>query len=167
MSYTRSANESYSLAMARYSVSKITTDLKQVQRYYRKPSDSEIEDYREEAVALARHGYIKKVIYGFQRNGSWIFTLEYTAEYGTLVGDDRAGGVYRYANVDGADFTSYLWRSQKWWDLTQSERDDVEETFRLKRIGATAPSYTGGYLSADRTYSSQGTGFNRGMYRPL
>jgi hypothetical protein len=104
-SYTTSATQTFSLSNARYVASKVATDLRQLQRSYGRPSDNDIQAYAEEIAILAYHGYVDKVIYGFKRGISWILTLEYIAVNGTLNADDRAGGVYRYADIGGADFT--------------------------------------------------------------
>ncbi|SEF27416.1 hypothetical protein SAMN05421837_103823 [Amycolatopsis pretoriensis] len=165
-SYTRSEAGTYSLASAKYVASKIATDLRQVQRYYGRPSDSAITDYALEAALLSHGGYVDKVIYGFQRDGDWILTLEYTAANGTLIADDRAGGIYRHADTDGAVFTSFLHYSLKWSFLPSTDRDEFTELLPFSRTDAPAPGYTGGYHTFDRTYSSSGTGFTRSTYRP-
>lgn len=166
-SYTRSESETYSLASAKYVASKIATDLRQVQRYYGRPSDTDIAEYAVEAALLSHSGYVNKVIYGFQRNGDWILALEYTNVNGTLVADDRAGGIYRYANTNGTVFTSFLYYSSKWSQLTGTDRDDFTKLLPFSRIDAPAPGYTGGYRISDRKYSAHGTGFTRSTYRPL
>jgi hypothetical protein len=166
-SYTRSESETYTLASAKYVASKIATDLRQVQRYYGRPSDTDIADYALEAALLSHGRYVDKVIYGFQRNGDWILSLEYTSVNGTLVADDRAGGIYRYANTDGTVFTSFLYYSWKWSQLTGTDRDEFTELLPFTRTNAPAPGYTGGYHTSDRTYSAHGTGFTRSTYRPL
>lgn len=166
-SYTRSATDTFSLSSARYVASKVATDLRQLQRYYGRPFDTQIADYAEEIAVLAHHGYVDKVIYGFKRDRNWILTLEYTVVNDTLTADDRAGGVYRYADVSGAVFHSYLTRTSSWWDLTDAGRDDVNASLPFVRTSGAAPGYTGGHHTFDRTYSAQGTGFTRSNYRPL
>lgn len=165
-SYTRSESGTYSLASAKYVASKIATDLRQVQRYYGRPSDSDITDYALEAALLSDRGYVDKVIYGFQRDGDWILALEYTSVYGTLVADDRAGGIYRHAATGGAVFASFLHYSWAWTQLTGTDRDNFTELLPITRTTAPAPGYTGGYHTSDRTYSAHGTGFTRSTYRP-
>lgn len=166
-SYTVSATETFSESAARYVASKVATDLRQLQRYYGSPSDTEIADYAKEIAVLAEHGHVKNVIYGFKRGSNWILTLEYTAVNGTLTTDDRAGGIYRYANVTGTSFHSYMNRTQSWWDLTTQGRDEINKKLPFTRTPGQAPGYTGGHHTFDRTYSAQGTGFTRSSYRPL
>jgi hypothetical protein len=165
-SFTLATSETYSLACAKQVASKIATDLRQVQRFYDCPADDDIADYAVEAALLSHGGYVDKVIYGFQRDGDWIFALEYTAANGTLVSDNRAGGIYRYADTEGAVFTSYLYYSWKWKFLSGSDKADFTKSLPFSRTSALAPGYTGGYHTSDRTYSSRGTGFTRSTYRP-
>ncbi|WP_390479743.1 HORMA-1 domain-containing protein, partial [Frankia casuarinae] len=139
----------------------------QLQRYYGKPSDTEIIDLAAEATALAHGGHVDKVIYGFQCRGAWILTLEYVFVNGTLTTDDRAGGVCRHADVVDATFTSYLIHSPAWWRLDAAIRDTIEKSLPIVRTPAAAPGYSGGFHTTDRTYSAQGTGFTRSSYRPL
>jgi hypothetical protein len=164
--YARSATDTFSLSSARYVASKVAADLRQLQRYYGRPSDSDIADYAEEVAILAHHGYIEKVIYGFKRGPHWILTLEYAAVNGTLTADDRAGGVYRYADVAGATFHSYLNRTWSWWMLTEGGRAEINKSLPFTRTAGEAPGYTGGHHTFDRTYSAQGTGFTRSSYQP-
>jgi hypothetical protein len=166
-SYTRSASNTYSLASARYVASKIATDLRQVQRYYGQPSDADIADYALEAALLSHGGYVDKAIYGFQRAGKWILALEYTNVNGTLVTDDRAGGIYRHADTSGTVFSSFLYYSWKWSQLTGTDLADFTDLLPINRTTAPAPGYTGGYHASDRTYSAHGTGFTRSTYRPI
>jgi hypothetical protein len=86
---------------------------------------------------------------------------------GTLTSDDRAGGIYRHADVTGAGFHSYLNRTHSWWALTDADRKEINESLPFIRIPGDAPGYAGGHHTFDRTYSAQGTGFNRSSYRPL
>lgn len=167
ISYTLSGTETFSLSSARYVASKVATDLRQLQRYYGRPSDAEITDYAVEAAVLAYHGYVAKVIYGFKRGSRWILTLEYTAVNGTLTEDDRAGGVYRHADVSGAAFHSYMTRTSSWWQLTDAGRDEINKSLPFTRTPGEAPGYAGGHHTFDRTYSAHGTGFTRSTYRPL
>lgn len=166
-SYTRADTSTFSLASARYVASKVATDLRQLQRYYAHPSDQEITDYATEAAVLAYHRCLEKVIYGFRRGDDWILTLEYTAVDGTLTADDRAGGVYRHADIAGATFDSYLYRTGAWWQLTDTERDDINESVPIHRVSGINFGYVGGYRTIDRAYSTNGTGFQRSSYRPL
>ena len=143
------------------------SDLRQLQRYYGSPSDQEIIDYSVEAAVLVHRGYLRKIVYGFRRAGAWVLTLEYTSVAGTLAADDRAGGVYRHADVAGAQFYSYLFRTDAWWQLSTAERHAVDAATGIRRSGADALGYAGGQHTVDRAYSARGTGLQRSSYRPL
>lgn len=171
-SSTRTATATFSRSAARYVASKIATDLRQLQRWYGRPSDVDIDNYAEEIAILgygdgSEHGsYVDKVIYGFKRNGDWLLTLEYVFVDGMLASDDRAGGIYRYADVSGAAFHSYLMPSSSWWALSEADRAAINTSLPFTRTPGDAPGYTGGYHISDRTYSREGTGFTRSTYRP-
>jgi len=166
-SYTLSESGTYSESSAKYVSSKIATDLRQVQRYYGRPTNTEIDDYALEAALLSYRGFVDKVIYGFKRNGAWVLALEYTSVNGTLVADDRAGGIYRDAEVAGLPFTSFLHYNTSWSRFGGVERDAFIKVLPFTRTTAPAPGYTGGYHVSDRSYSANGSGFTRSTYRPL
>jgi hypothetical protein len=166
-SYTTSATESFSMASARYVCSKIATDLRQMQRTYGHPTDEDILDFAEEAAVLAHYGYVDKLTYGFQRNGSWILALEYRFVEGILQADDRAGGVYRGADITGANFGSFLEWSFSWTQQTDTRQAEITAILPVIRTPSSLPGYSGGYHVSDRGYSTSGTGFARSTYRPL
>ena len=168
MSMTSTRTSTFTIANARYVTSKIKADLKLLQRAYDAPTDADIEAYGEEAALLLKDGYLGTVIYGHLRNGSWVVALRYTAQpNGTLAADDRAGGIPRGVDISGARFYSYLTYSTKWDALSTSERDRIKNSLPVSRTPAGEPGTTGGYWSADRSYSYNGTGVGRGAFRPL
>lgn len=169
MTTSLSYTTTFSITNARYVTSKIKTDLRLLQRFYRKPSDEDVDDYDEEAAQLLAKGYLDTVTYGFRRNGLWIPpTLRYVARNdGTLASDDRAGRVPAGLNVSGASFYSYLTYSSKWDRLTAPEQQAVKDSLPVKRSGAPEPGSSGGYWAGDRTYSSNGSGVGRSTLRPL
>lgn len=69
-SYSYTESITFTVTHARHMAAKIATDLKRIQRLYGWPSDREITDYEEEAVAMMKAGYLGAVTYGFKRNGS-------------------------------------------------------------------------------------------------
>ena len=168
MAATTTHTATFTISNARYIASKVKTDLKLLQRIYGSPSDSGIEDYGEEAALLLRDGYLGTVTYGYRRNGNWILALRYVAQSnGTLAQDDRAGKVSRGINIIGASFSSYLTYSTKWETLTQAEKQAVKAKLPVKRQTADPPGTSGGYWSADNTYSSKGNGVKRSTFRLL
>ncbi len=168
MSMTSTRTSTFTIANARYVTSKIKADLKLLQRAYGSPTDAGIEAYGEEAAQLLNGGYLGTVTYGYRRNGSWVVALRYTARSdGTLTADDRAGGIPRGVDISGAQFYSYLTYSTKWDSLPISERNRIESLLPISRTTGPEPGTSGGYWSADRRYSYNGTGVSRGAFRTL
>ena len=168
MSMTSTRTSTFTIANARYVTSKIKADLKLLQRAYGSPTDADIEAYGEEAALLLKDGYLGTVTYGYRRDGSWVVALRYTAQAnGTIAADDRAGGIPRGVDISGAQFYSYLTYSTKWDSLSTSERDTIENSLPVSRTGAPEPGTNGGYWSADRSYSYNGTGVSRGAFRTI
>ena len=168
MSMTSTRTSTFTIANARYVTSKIKADLKLLQRAYGSPADVDIEAFGEEAAHLLNGGYLGTVTYGYRRNGFWVVALRYTAQpNGTLAADDRAGGIPRGLDISGAHFFSYLTYNTKWYSLSISERDRIEDSLPVSRTPAPEPGTNGGYWSADRSYSYNGTGVARGAFRTL
>ena len=168
MNMTSTRTSTFTIANARYVTSKIKADLKLLQRAYGAPTDADIEIYGEEAAQLLKSGCLGAVTYGFRRDGSWVVALKYTAQpNGTLAADDRAGGIPRGVNISRTQFHSYLTYSIKWGLLSTSERDEIKKALPIARTSGQEPGTNGGYWSADRSYSSNGSGVARGAFRPL
>ena len=168
MSMTSTRTSTFTIANARYVTSKIKADLKLLQRAYGSPTDADIEAYGEEAAQLLNGGYLGTVTYGFRRNGSWVVALRYIAQSnGILASDDRAGGIPRGINISGAQFLSYLTYSTKWDWLSMGERERINDSLPITRTPGPEPGTNGGYWSADRSYSSNGSGVARGAFRSL
>lgn len=168
MSSTSTYSTTFTITNARYVTSKVKTDLKLLQLTYGSPGDARIEDFGEEAAQLLNFGYLGTVTYGFRRGDQWIVAMRYTAgANGTIVSDDRAGGIPRGVDISGAGFHSYLTHSAEWYALSQADRDRIEGSLPVIRVGAPEPGTSGGYWTSDRAYSSNGTGVSRGMFKSL
>ena len=157
-SYTSSDSQSFTITHAKKIAVKVATDLKRIQRFYGKPSDKNIEDYEEEIVQMLKAGYLKKVSYGFRRDGNWIEpSLHYEAkDLGGLTSvDDDPGRIRPGADISGASFYSYLTHSTSWWKLTEEERNSFRNDLPFNRGGANEPGING-YLTQDKTYSAGG-----------
>lgn len=166
-SYTTTNTKTYSLSNAKYVASKVQTDLRQFQRWYGQPSDPWIDSYHEELVILSAGGYVDRVKYGFKSRGIWVLTLEYAFRYdGTLVGDDRAGGVRHAFDPNGATFGSYLYWSRAWDESSPSEREAVRRTLPFQRSYCEEAGYGAGRYANDRTYAVDGSGASRRMFVP-
>ena len=146
---------------------KISADLKRLQRFYGEPSDYNISTFELEVIGLLRKGYLRTVAYGYKRHNQWIEpTLKYNAIdlMGISSNDDDPGRIRPGANISGASFYSYLTYSAKWDQLSQDERDAFKKTLPFSRSSAGEPTING-YLSQDKTYSSGGRALNRETVR--
>lgn len=160
-------SQTFTVTHARHMAAKVATDLKRLQRFYGKPSDSSIADYEEEVIALLKAGYLGTVTYGFKREGEWIEpALRYTALdlAGLSANDDDPGKVRPGADISGATFYSYLTYSSAWDKLTTDEQDQFKKGLPFYRGGASEPGISG-YLQDDRTYSSGGRALSRASVR--
>lgn len=162
MSSSYSFNESFTLTHAKYLASKVATDLKRLQRLYGGPSDSRIAEFEQEFVELVRYDFLESVTYGYKRNGAWTAaSIRYRIVNGVVSVDDDPGKIRANLDVKDASFSSYLTRTQKWWDLTQSERDSVEANISVKRTVADEPGLEKGYWSDDLSYGAASKGLSR------
>lgn len=163
MSYSNTFNNSFTVTDAKKLAAKVATDLKRIQRFYGKPSDSCISDYETEIIELLKDGYLDSVTYGFQKNGNWIEpTIKYTAK-GLTSGsgiDNDPGRITLGADVDGAFFRSYLTYSSAWNSLSTAQQIEYENDLPFKRTVANEPGLDG-YLSQDKTYTSGSKSLNR------
>lgn len=166
-SYTGSESQTFTATHAKQLASKVATDLKRMQRFYNYPSDLMITAYETEAVELLKKGYLGTITYGFQKDEKWIEpTLRYTAKdlFGMTLSDDDPGRIRPGANVEGANFYSYLTYSSTWDKLSQVEKDNFKKDLPFQRGGADEPGING-YLSSDKTYSSGGKALERSIVK--
>lgn len=165
--FTVSGSITFTATHARRLASKVSTDLKRMQRFYGEPSDTSIAQYEEELVELLKAGYLGTLTVGYKKNGNWIEpTLRYTArDLGEMQSaDDDPGKVRPGADISGATFYNYLTHSAKWNTLTSDEQDAFNKRMPFSRGGAAEPGITG-YLQSDRTYSSGGRALDRSTVR--
>jgi Bacterial HORMA domain family 1 len=164
-SYTTS--ETFTRSNARYVASKVAADLRLLQRFYWRPTDTEIDDYTGELVELLLGGYVQRVTYGFKRSGAWVVALRYEAHLdGTLITDDRAGRVTPGIDIVGTGFYSYLVYSYAWELLDPAGRARIKARLPVQRTGADEPSSANGAWVQDRSYSAAGSGIQRASFRP-
>ena len=135
MTYSHSFTETstFTRTHAIYIASKVAADLKRTQRFYGKPSDSDIADYEAEVVELLKDGYLRTVTYGFRRNGCWVEpTLKYTAQdlTGGTADNDDPGRVHPRADIRGASFWSYLTYTASWFSLSELNGSLLRTRFR-------------------------------------
>ncbi len=167
MSYSLTTAESttFTLTDAKYIAAKVATDLKRMQRFYEYPSDSDINDYEAELTQLLKHGYVKKVSYGFKKDGEFIEpTLIYTAAELSISDNDDPGKVKPNKNVAGASFYSFLEYTPAWSSLSSDQKEKFKNQLPFKRGSAETPGING-YLESDKTYSSGGRALSRSSVR--
>ena len=166
-SYTVTESTTFTVTHARHIAAKVATDLKRLQRFYGKPSDSSIADDESEVIALLKAGYLDTVSYGFKRDGEWIEPmLRYTAQElaAAAANDDDPGRVRPGADISGASFYSFLTYSAAWNELTHAEKAAFKNTLPFQRTGGSEPGVNG-YFEDDRTYSAGGCALNRSSVR--
>lgn len=162
-SYTNSSTQTFTLTNAKYLASKVSADLKRIQRFYGFPSDERIANYETELIEFLKRGFLSEISYGFQKDDKWIEpTLKYTAKdlSGSIGSDDDPGKIRPGADVSGATFYSYMVYSSSYDNLSQSEKDVFEGTLPFSRNGAPEPGING-YVSSDKSYSSGGRSLDR------
>ena len=162
-SFTSSTTSTFTVTHARHISAKVATDLLRMQRLYGKPSKEDIDAYEAEITALIKEDVVQTVTYGYKRNEQWIEpTLRYTAQdlAGGTGTDDDPGRIRPGQNVAGAVFHSYLTYNDKWYRLTDAQRDAIRGTLPFQRTGAPEPTVNG-YLRHDMTYASGGRALSR------
>lgn len=166
-SYTLTEVLTFTLTNAKHMASKVSTDLKRMQRFYGSPNDIKIADFESELIAFIKAGYLGTVTYGFKRDGKWIEpTIRYEAHdlYGSPGDDDDPGKVRPGLDISGASFSSYLTYSSSWNQLTSEEQSAFQRNLPFERQGAPEPQING-TISRDLTYSSGGRSLNRSSVR--
>lgn len=168
MSTSGTQTQTWTITQARYVASKIATDLDQMRGHYKQPSAEDVGSYAEESAQLLAKRYLRAVEYGFKRNGVVIFSLKYEARPdGTLVSDDRPGRVPADVDISGAVFYSWLTYSQAWWELDESSRAGFKSNLPVQRTSGAEPEIGNGYWEENRTYSKNGEGVSRKVFKPL
>lgn len=167
-SHTRTESSTFTITHARELASRVSADLHLCARYYGGPSESGIRDYLEELAQLLKGGYVSEYEFGFERNGKRVVSVHYTVDdYGVLTTNDSPGKVFARADVKGASFYNYMWRSAKWQALTQPQRDRIEAGLPFKRTAGAAPTDGDGYWTTDKNYHSGGKSLSRATFRPF
>lgn len=167
MSYTLTETQTFTQTHAKHMATKVSADLKRMQRYYGLPSDQKIAAFEAEVIELLKKGYLGSVSYGFKRDGQFIApTLKYSASdlMGISANDDDPGRISPNEDISGASFYSFLAYSSAWWGLSQSEKETFENGLPLDRGSADEPSVNG-HFTQDKTYSSGGRSLSRETVR--
>ena len=166
MTFSYTTSESFTRTHAVYLASKVAADLRQMQLFYSRPSDGEIEAYIKELVILLLSRCLGMVEYGFNRNGGWVVVTRYVVRTDGFSGaDERSGHIPPNENIAGATWHSYLEYNLRWDQLTENERARISLTLPFQRVPGHEPSIGLGGWVLDKTYSRAGVSFERGVYR--
>lgn len=169
MSISTTRSSTFNASSARYLTSKISADLRTMNRLYQMPGLVEVDAYAEEAAELMLHGHLRQVDYGLRRTSAggaeeWVLQLRYTVNSGGGLSDDHPGGVPATAPTPGASFYSYLSYSQTFQNLTEEERRAVKSRLPITRTGAGETPRAGGTSNGQRAYSRDGVSLSRDTF---
>ena len=161
--YTTTHSDTFTVTHAWHIAVKIATDLKRLQRFYGRPSDSSIENYEREAVSLLRYDFLNSVMYGFRKpsNGQYVVALKYVAQQGRGLLDDNPGRIPVGVDINGCHFYSFLSYSGKWAALAESQQRNFYKEAGVSFWRAAAEEPDGNWRNADKTYSAGGRGVSR------
>lgn len=165
-SYTTTSTNTITRTIARYLASKVVADLHRMHSYYGQPTSESIDDYLEELTELLAGDYVKSVEYGFKRGNDRVVCLLYEVRSDGTLTDSRAGGVYARANITGAKWFSFLTHSSKWSHLSADQRNQIIQRLPFRRDNGSSPQDGQGYWITDRSYSQEGFGTQRRIFRP-
>lgn len=167
MSSTYTISETFTLTHARRLAARVAADMHQCQRFYSRPTETEIESYQGELIVLLHGGYIKSYEFGFKtkderRVVSWHYTV---GPSGDLEGG-RSGGLYSAANVASAVWFNFLTPSAEWYALSTAERDKIKANYSVRRTDGSPPQDGNGYWDSSRQYTSGSVAVTRKEFRP-
>lgn len=166
MTYSYTTTSTFTRTHAIYLASKVAADLRQMQLFYERPYNKDIEAYIEELAILLVNRCLKMVEYGFRRGDSWVLVARYVINAsGLSLVDDRPGRIPPDANIAGASWYSFLEYNDYWWRLSESQRQQITMSLPFTRTTGTEPR--SGILgwTGNRTYSKNGVSLERGVYR--
>jgi hypothetical protein len=168
MTQTLTQTATFNRTNARYVATKVAADLRRMQHLYGWPTEKVIADLLEEITEMLALDYLQTVEIGFERNGKRVVSLKYESRRdGTLSADDNAGGLPRGVDVTGCDRINYMTYTSKFNALSTEQQLAVKKTLPYVRTAASEPRDGNGYWTQDKTYSSNGGGTVRRVYRPV
>ena len=151
----------HKVAYARHVASKIAAHLKRLQNLIGEnlPTNDSIDKFGKEAAILLYHGCLGEVSYGFvKEDGDWLYALKYRAVDNQLREDDGPKGIGSQ-DIDETNFRSFLTYSDRWQDLSEEKRNQIEESLPIQRLPAIMPHVNDWF--ADRQYVSGNIGVQR------
>src|SRR3954470_20176138 len=168
MSATATQSQTWTITQARYVTSKIAADLDLVRSHYGRLSAHAVNDYAEEEPQLLSKKYLATVEYGFKRDGKVAFSLKYEAKSdGTLLADDRPGKVPSNLSLSNTEFYSWLTYSSAWYALDEASKASFKSKLPIQRTTGNEPQTGLGYWEENRSYSKNGEGVSRKVFKPL
>jgi|SRR5665213_460002 hypothetical protein len=168
MSSTSTTTTTFTRTHAKQLASKVVTDLYQCSIHYERPSANDLEDYQTELIEMLANGYVAVYEFGFKKSDKRMLSWRYTiGPDGGLHGDSDAGNVYAKAALVGATYFNFMSYSQKWWDLTDSQRTTFKKSLPFQRSSGSLPGDGDGYWQVDHGYSAGGVRVERETFRPL
>lgn len=165
-SYATISTNTFTYTQAHYIASKVAADLRRLKGFYGSPSDKAILGYYNELVEFLFHNYLESIEYGFQRNNFRIVSLKYSVSFGGTLLDSHAGGVYAKADISGADWFSSLTHKPEYNRLSPADLQIFHNKLPFVRSIGQGPSDGLGYWAVERSYSQDGYGVQRLVFRP-
>ncbi len=165
-SYTKSTTNTFTRTHAEYVASKVAADLHRMKGFYGRPLVNQISDYYNELIEYLMHDYLSSIEYGFQRNNYRIVSLKYTVSFGGALIDSHAGGIYARANVNGASWFSTLIHKPEYDRLGVLSLQNFHNKLPFVRSRGQGPSDGQGCWAMERSYSQDGRGIQRLVFRP-
>lgn len=164
ISITRTAT--FTITDARQIASKMGADLRNLNIRTGHPNLADIPDYVEESAQYLKAGYLENVSFGFwdQDADRWILRLRYQALAGGHLSDGAPGGLPN-VDVSGYPFYSYLRTNATFGQLGTTEQAQFTAPLPVQRTPRTEPTAYGGTTSNGASYSCNGFGLRRDIYR--
>lgn len=160
--------ESFTRVHARRLAGRVTTDLRQSHLLYNSPSESMLEQYREELEELLAGGYVHQYQFGFTREENAVWSLRYqVGPDGALAGTGTGGGVPARVGINGATFFNVLTPSSSWYQLSASAQEAVQRRLPFTRGIGAPPGEAGGFWTTDRVYAAGGVMLERSVFRSV
>ena len=164
VSMTRSS--SFTITDARQVASKLGADLRNLNIRHGAPPLADIPGYVEEVAQYLNNGYLSSVSFGFKNGDRWILRLRYQALQGGHLSDGAPGGLPN-VDVSGYTFYSYLTQNAAYSALTPSQQEQFKATLPVSRHPAIEPTAHGGISANTTSYSRNGVGLGRDVYRAV
>jgi Bacterial HORMA domain family 1 len=161
-----SRTATFSVTDARQIASKLGADLRNLNIRHGAPPLADIPGYVEEVAQYLNNGYLEDVSYGFKDGSRWILRLRYHALEGGHL-SDGAPGALPNIDVSGYPFHSYLRWSSAFGALTAAEQQVFKSPLPVTRTPGTEPTAYGGITANSASYSRNGIGLGRDVYRAV